>query len=452
MIDRTRCHRCHALLARDNRGTLCGPCEVQSITRGTPPLPPPGLWDRADIQDAIRDRHIGRLFRAFRKAHTPPIPQETLAEWVQLTQGQVSIIERARKPVTDMERLERWCDAINVPKELRWFRGPATPLPGPGRSSSAVDDGVLRLQRALRNPSSVDLVTVAHLRQRVQDLDQRYDRVPSTTLLPDAGQALGHVDILAAHASGRIAKDLRLVKAEAATLMGQLTWDASQRKNHRAPVAYLDQAVAAANDIGDPSARGYALLRKAYIALYGERNPRAGLSLTEQTSETVNRFSDALSGLADLHAAEAHAMLGDTRACEKSLSQADTHFGRIAPSDIAAHLYSPHQFDRLAGSCYLFLGDHKRAEHILARAARSLRSPSKSGALVLANLSLSHLHEGDLEAATDALHRALDVVEVTRGGGGLNLVAGVGRALRPWRTHPAVQSAYDRLLSLMAAA
>lgn len=450
MVDRTRCHRCDALLARDNRGNLCGPCDVQSITRSMAPLPPPGLWDRADIRDAIRDRHIGRLFRALRKAHTPPIPQETLAEWVQLTQGQVSILERARKPVTDIERLERWCDALNVPKELRWFRGPATPLPG--HSSSAVDDGIPRLHRALRNPSSVDLVTVAHLRQRVQDLDQRYDHVPSTTLLADAGQALGHVDILAAHASGRIAKDLRLVKAEAATLMGQLTWDASQRKDHRTPIVYLDQAIAAARDIGDPSARGYALLRKAYVALYGERSPRAGLSLTEQTSETVNGISDVLSGLADLHAAEAHAMLGDTHACEKALSQADTHFGQIVPSDIAAHLYSPHQFDRLAGSCYLFLGDHRRAEHILTRATRSLRSPSKSGALVLANLSLSHLHQGNLEPATDALHRALDVVEVTRGGGGLNLVAGVGRELRPWRTHPAVQNAYDRLLSLMAAA
>ena len=45
-----------------------------------------------------------------------------------------------------------------------------------------------------------------------------------------------------------------------------------------------------------------------------------------------------------------------------------------------------------------------------------------------------------------------DVVESTRGGGGLNVVFDVARELRPWRAEPVVADVYDRLLSLMSAA
>jgi hypothetical protein len=44
------------------------------------------------------------------------------------------------------------------------------------------------------------------------------------------------------------------------------------------------------------------------------------------------------------------------------------------------------------------------------------------------------------------------VIKLTWSGGGLNIVFGAGRELRPWRHVPVVQDVYDRLLSLMAAA
>jgi hypothetical protein len=46
---------------------------------------------------------------------------------------------------------------------------------------------------------------------------------------------------------------------------------------------------------------------------------------------------------------------------------------------------------------------------------------------------------------------AIDAVELTRGGGGLNIVFQAGRELRPWRSEPWVQDINDRLLALMAA-
>lgn len=49
------------------------------------------------------------------------------------------------------------------------------------------------------------------------------------------------------------------------------------------------------------------------------------------------------------------------------------------------------------------------------------------------------------------MHRAIDAVELTRGGGGLNLVFTAGRELLEWRDEGWVQDINDRLLALMAA-
>ncbi|RKN56421.1 transcriptional regulator, partial [Streptomyces klenkii] len=56
-----------------------------------------------------------------------------------------------------------------------------------------------------------------------------------------------------------------------------------------------------------------------------------------------------------------------------------------------------------------------------------------------------------LDEAAATMHRTIDAVELTRGGGGLNLAFAAGRELREWRQEPWVQDVNDRLLALMAA-
>jgi transcriptional regulator with XRE-family HTH domain len=354
----------------------------------------------------------------------------------------------------------------------RWERGVETPQPwnqpdlagalkisletldlllsGAPLSATSPSD---RVTDALRTPHRLDLITVAHLRERVQRLDERYDRVPSTTLLAEAGLALGQIAFFGEHVpEGRIRVELREVEAEAATLMGQLVWDASQRRDHTNARTFFDDAIDAAREVGNTAAEGHALLRKSYISLYGEHDPSTGLALTLRTSDTTAKTSHVLTGLALLHTAEAHAMLGDQRACEMALSQAEMRFGKAHDHDVAGFLFSPSQFDRMAGSCYLFLGNHRRAQKVLEKTARGIRRQNKSRAIVLGNLSLAHLRQGELDAATAALHEAIDVVEQTRGGGGMNIVFDAGKELRRWRAEHVVAEVYDRLLSLMTAA
>ena len=308
-----------------------------------------------------------------------------------------------------------------------------------------------RMSYALAHPGSADIVTVAHLRNQVQHLDEQYVHVPSSSLLAHVGQCLGQIRFLAAHSvSGRIRRELYTVEAEAAILMGQLVWDASQRRDHASARMYLDQAIDAARQVRDPAAEGLALLRKAMIALYGERDPREGLALAELTAETTSKVSDVLTGLAILHAAEAHAMLGELASCEEALAAADSRFGRVGELDTAIELYSVTQFGRMAGSCYLFLEDTRRAQGLLEATAAALSDNSKSQAIVLGNLTLALIRQGNLDEAAGRLHEAIDVIELNRGGGGLNIIFSAGREMRPWRTVPVVQDVHDRLLNLMA--
>ena len=309
-----------------------------------------------------------------------------------------------------------------------------------------------RLRFALAHPGSVDLLSVAYLREQVRRLDERYIRVPSTALIPEAGHYLGQIVFLGGHARrAYVRRELHAAEAEAATLMGQLVWDASQRRDHDTAVAYFDQAIEAARQRGDKAADGLALLRKSFVALYGWRDPQAGLALIELATRAAEGTSQVLTGLAMLHAAEAHAMLGGRRDCEQALGAAGAQFGRIQADDPAIDLFSPTQPGRLAGSCYLFLHDAKTAVAILEQAARELQDQSKAQAVVLGNLAIAHIRQGSRDAAVARLHQAIDVTERNRGGGGLNVIFGAGRELRRWRRSAEVQDVYDRIMALMAA-
>jgi len=309
-----------------------------------------------------------------------------------------------------------------------------------------------RMNYVLEHPSSVDLVAVAYLHERIRQLDERYDMAPSTALLGPAGQVHGQVKFLRENATNpRVRKALFEVEAESATFMGQLVWDVSQRRDHDAPVAYLNEAVTAARQVRDPYAEAYATLRKSFVALYGEKDPLKGATLAGQAAEVARSVSPSLTGLSLLHVAEGYAMSGDLKSCEEALTKAEAQLDRVGADDMAAEYYTVNEFSRLSGSCYLFLNLPERAEPILRMTARALAAKQKSQAIALGNLTLSLIRQSKLDEAAATMHRTIDSVELTRGGGGLNLAFAAGRELREWRYEPWVQDVNDRLLALMAA-
>lgn len=303
------------------------------------------------------------------------------------------------------------------------------------------------------HPERVNLASVALLRVAQVDLSRRYDQSPSAGLVAEAGEQLADLRRLAQFArSGRLQRELLSLQAEGATLMGQLVWDASQRRDQGSARSYYDQAISIARHLREPSLESHALLRQSYIDLYGRRQPADGLGLALTAAARAADSSPALSGLALLHVGEAHAMLGSARECEQALDRAQHLLAAAQPTDAGAELISPSQFGRLTGACYLELGDHARAQDRLGHTAAEIQQRPKLRALVLANLALSYIRTRELDAGLTALNAAIDDLEETRGGGGMTLVARAVRELRPWRAEPPVQDVQDRLLSIMDAA
>ncbi|MFC5186766.1 helix-turn-helix transcriptional regulator [Actinomadura harenae] len=307
-----------------------------------------------------------------------------------------------------------------------------------------------RLDHALRNPAAVDHFTVAHLQQRVQQLNAAYDATPSALLLADAGQCHGQVTYLRDNTSGGpIRRSLGSVEARSALFMGQLVWDASQRRDHLSPRRYFQQAAETAREIHDVVTEAQAQLRMSYVDLYGVGDPASGLVQASRAARLGRHASEVLTGLALLHVAEAHAMMKAFAPCEKALAAAEQAFAKVGRDDTAIEHYSPTQYGRMAGSCYLFLGDPRRAQAVLEETEATLHPWRKSRSIVLGNLALAHLRQSDLDGATERLHQALDLLEQNRGGGGLNVAFQAGRELAPWRDEPAVQDVHDRMFALM---
>lgn len=309
-----------------------------------------------------------------------------------------------------------------------------------------------RLSHALEHPSHVDLVAAAQLHEQLRELDGQYDQVPSAALLGPAGQVHGHVRLLRQNAwDNRVRRALWEVEAAAATFVSLLIWDVGQRRYHTASLSYLDEAVMAARQARDPATEAYAMLRKSFIALYGQRDPAQGVRYAEEACAIARLASASLTGLAWLHVAEGHALMHDLPACESALTHAERQFDQLDPDDVGAEFYTMSEFNRMAGSCYLALDLPQRAEPILRDAAAALATRQKSQAIVLGNLTLSLIHQDKRNEARAAMHSAIDAVELTRGGGGLNVAFAAGRELRQWQREPWVHEVHDRLLALMAA-
>ncbi|MGC4805730.1 helix-turn-helix transcriptional regulator [Micromonospora sp. DT233] len=369
--------------------------------------------------------------------------QESLAEKLGVDRTTVVRWERVESEPQPWVR-SRLADALGVSPE--------------GLSGLLADVGAARTQRGdrlasvLKNPRTADLAAVAQLHQTLARLIGSYDTSPSIAILPDASRLHSEVNLLRVHATGEpVRRALRDVEAAASIFMGQLVWDASQRRHVQAALNYYDQATHAAKQNNDAEAEAQARLRRSFIALYSEDDPKSGLAQATQAAQLASRCGDhTLAGVALLHVGEANAMMGERLACEEALGRAESHLGHTDDGDQTRALASAGQLNRLAGSCYLLLGEPKRAQSFLEEAPAEIRERRKSHAIVLGNLALARLRQRDLDGATETLHQVIDVVEETRGGGAVNVLFTAGRELRPWRDRPDVQEVLDRTLALMS--
>lgn len=282
-------------------------------------------------------------------------------------------------------------------------------------------------------------------------LDLDYTTTPAVLLLAPVNSGLQHIEARRALArSRREVKELDALECRARLLLGQLLWDAAQRRSHEAAELQFSAAEDLARRCHDPALEGRALLRHTYLALYGQDDPHTGLRLTTHAAELARHTSPAIIALAELHAGEAHAMLGDKAASHRSLRAAENELARIDEFDPALDLYSPSIGSRLVGSSLIRLHDYTGALSALDEAAALASPGSKSQALVVANSALTLARSGQADAAAARLTEAIAMIEATRGGGALNIAFQAGRELHRRHPSPATSDVVDRLMALVA--
>lgn len=130
-----RCQRCGTRLAHDNTGRVCAPCTVGSHDPGaTAPHLPTEFWDSQAMTDALASRHMGAVIKAYRRHRfhgRHPIPQETVAGWLGVTQGQLSRIENG-PVIVHLDRLIQWARVLGIPSSCLWFTLPEDQRTTPG--------------------------------------------------------------------------------------------------------------------------------------------------------------------------------------------------------------------------------------------------------------------------------------------------------------------------------
>lgn len=123
-----------------------------------PPRLPDGFWSRGDVDQSLRDRDFGELFRLVAKYAGASQTQIAIAAG--MTQGQVSTIVAGDRRVTAIDVAECALDGLDAPDTARLAFGLAP------RTSRALSSGGLGREpaRALgvgdtRSSSQVDLTT-----------------------------------------------------------------------------------------------------------------------------------------------------------------------------------------------------------------------------------------------------------------------------------------------------
>lgn len=135
------CRTCDGCLTRGNRLSQCANCQEQArkLALGPPDLAA-SFWDTDLMRDALASWHIGQVIRAYR--HHPyhgarPLSQELVANWLRLTQTQLSRVENGL-PVKDLDKLTDWARTLKIPARYLWFQLPGAGVPEiPGETNAS---------------------------------------------------------------------------------------------------------------------------------------------------------------------------------------------------------------------------------------------------------------------------------------------------------------------------
>ncbi|MCX5332098.1 helix-turn-helix transcriptional regulator [Streptomyces sp. NBC_00140] len=114
------CARCGARLSRANSGAVCGPCErtlrqTLSASAVQAAEPAPWLYEAGQQQAPPDGSHLKEALRAYRAVHK--LTQHDLAALLGYGQSYVSLLERGKRSIRDVDELRRIAGVLGLPED-----------------------------------------------------------------------------------------------------------------------------------------------------------------------------------------------------------------------------------------------------------------------------------------------------------------------------------------------
>ena len=414
------------------------------------PVHPAEFWEHPQLRAAARERHFGRLLRAYRLIQTPPVQQTQLAGWLGITQGQLSRLERAATPMRDLAKLDYWSRGLHIPAYLLWFElspdpseTPAAPPPratvdevdgdkgeregvrrrellkGTGVAAGAAGGGLLadapwqRLMDSVDKGRPVDATTVQLMQDRTADLHDAEHAVPPRDVFDTLTNHRATLTALVGNARTEATRHpLEIMLGETEALIGWLYFDlgrASEAANTWRATLKI------AKDTGDRALAARALGNWSYVA--SARNDiTSAVRLLRQAEECVpGNSSPAARSWVAARAAEELARLGDDTASLRALERAFTAFDFARPRTerVWTGFFTATRLGSLTVSTYTAL-NHPDATAVADSLLKSLCPiGNKARAIALADLTVLAVRTKDFDRANALVEKAVDVTART---------------------------------------
>lgn len=475
------CRSCGTRLASDNPAPTCSACRPGASTLSGPPDMPDNFWSVDLIRDALASWHIGHVLTAYRNHpfHGQPISQTTVAGWVDMTQPAISKLETG-PPIKNLDKLGFWARTLRIPPDLLWFgleaaktqprpEGQPPPPSGPVAAEAGGDDhlgftdllaqmtatGLPLLDSPIGTPVGVGHIDGLSLRQSADGLLKLFLQLDDTL----GGDTL-YVPL--ARYVARLAVDAQADPGDGLPAFGQLSqmtgWLAMDANRHGEARRYLTTAVYVAHEAHDPALAASSL---AYLSLQqtyrGDRT--AALALAETAFATsAGALTPLVETMLGTRLARAHAGLGNTTQCLRTLEQARAAFARAGHDDEPPWVSYVDDIEVAAqeGACYLDLSMTTEAAVSLRDAVALLErhAPHRIRDRVhyLARLAKCHLAEREIEQACATGDQALALSRSIGSARVIERLSEFNDALVPYDDNSDARQFRQRFASALAAA
>lgn len=454
-----RC-RCGTRLARDNGGLLCGPCRTSSrdLLAG-PPSVPESFWRERNIQDALQAWHIGKVIAAYRLHpwHGEPIPQQTVAAWLGISQARLSRIENG-EPIQDLGRLTELARILAVPAALLWFRLPGATTSAMSQHQPTHDLDALASDAAQKSLAFAaqashlvcDQDALDHLRWELGRIAVSYVHAPIETLFGDLLHARDtSFELLAQQRRPREARELYFLSGTACLLLAHASQNIGSR---RSAMAQLRTAWTCATAADHDGLRAWS---RGSAALFNEwtSQPATATALAAQGMQ-YEPSRDSRIRLTAIEA-RAAARIGDRRRALDAIGRLQTAQSAAAYPDDVTEFGGVLSFPEAKQSYYLggtygLLGDHHAAETHALAAIRAYETGSfderSYGDEALARMDVvnARIACGEVDGAEEALAPVLQLPPDRRID---QLKIASGRTARALREHPVGRTGKGRELA-----